>query len=403
MPTDTQPVAVQIGAGNIGRGFTAELFAAAGYRVVFIDVDDRIVDALRRRRAYEIHHITNDGHQTVRIEAAGAVNGRDTDHAARTIAEAALACTAVGVRALAAVAPALAAGLARRLSRGGRPLNIITCENLVGAGKHLADLVWMELERLVAAGNCAAVTRDAFDARFGFVEAVVSRMVPVVPDDVRRRDPLWVACEPYARLPVDATAFRGSPPELPGLEPVENILAYQSRKLASHNMSHAVCAYRGYRAGHEFIWQAMADAAVADEVRAAMTETGRALCSRFGFAAGVQHAYEDDLLERYRNRALGDQVARVAADPLRKLGPDDRLVGSARLCLAEGVEPAHVAGGIRAALRYDHPADPSAVRLQEMLREGGRQRVLQEVCGLSPGEPLWDALMTEPPQGAESR
>jgi mannitol-1-phosphate 5-dehydrogenase len=181
-------------------------------------------------------------------------------------------------------------------------------------------------------------------------------------------------------------------PDVRGLEPVASILAYQRRKLASHNMSHAVAAYLGYQAGHEYIWQAVADQAVFRVVRAAMDETGRALRSRFDFSADDQRAYEDDLLDRYRNRALGDQVRRVAADPLRKLGAEDRLIGSARLCLDEGIEPAYVLRGIEAALAYDHPDDASAARLQQMLTDKGRGYVLQEVCGLRPGEPLYTRL-----------
>ena len=37
---------VQIGAGNIGRSFIGQLFSRAGYEVVFIDVDDAVVEAL---------------------------------------------------------------------------------------------------------------------------------------------------------------------------------------------------------------------------------------------------------------------------------------------------------------------------------------------------------------------
>jgi mannitol-1-phosphate 5-dehydrogenase len=217
-------------------------------------------------------------------------------------------------------------------------------------------------------------------------------MVPIVPAEVRLRDPLWIACEPYARLPVDAAAFRGPVPRIVGLEPVASILAYQRRKLASHNMSHAMAAYLGYQAGCEFIWQAMADASIVETVRGAMAETGRALASRFGFDPADQRAYETDLLERYRNRALGDQVRRVAADPMRKLGPEDRLVGAARLCLQEGVEPEHVLVGIRAALAYNDPGDAAAVRLQQMLASRGRNAVLREVCGLLPNEPLFAHL-----------
>jgi mannitol-1-phosphate 5-dehydrogenase len=431
--TPQTPLAVQFGAGNIGRGFMGELFHASGYRTVFVDVDRAVVDALQARGSYEVHHVTTESDTPVRISGVSALDARDTDAVARAVAGASVVCTAVGVRTLAAVTPALAQGILLRTRQAEMaPLNVITCENFVGAGRVLRDLVWREIENLSGAtappehlrggspdppregrgdalgnGVCAAgpetrrakwsghappLSRTEFDTRFGFVEAVVSRMVPLVPAEVRRRDPLWIACEPYARLPVDAKAFRGPVPRITGLEPVADILAYQRRKLASHNMSHAVAAYLGYQARHEFLWQAMADDGITRAVRASMDETGRALVSRFGFEPADERAYEEDLLQRYRNRALGDQVRRVAADPLRKLGREDRLIGSARLCLEENVEPAHLLVGIRAALGYNNPDDPAAVRLQEMLASRGRESVLRDVCGLSPDEPLFARL-----------
>ena len=396
--TSTQPIAVQIGAGNIGRGFMGELFARGGYRVTFVDVDRPLLAAIADRGAYDIHHVTSAGETVAAVTGVRGIDAHDVEATAEAVAGCDVAATAVGVRALEAVAPMLAAGIARRLARADvPPLSVITCENLMGAGRHLRDLVWRELGRLADAGGASRPDREAFEQQVGFVEAVVSRMVPRVPEDVRRRDPLWVACEPYARLPVDASAIRGPVPHLVGLEPVEPIEAYQQRKLATHNMSHAACAYLGQEAGHRFIWQAMEDPTVAEVVRAAMDETGRALVARFAFAPDAQRAHEADLRERYRNRALGDQVARVAADPLRKLGSHDRLIGSARLCLEEGVDPAAVLRAVRAALAYDHPDDPSAVRLQEMLAERGRRHVLEEVCGLSADDPLFERLMDPEP------
>jgi mannitol-1-phosphate 5-dehydrogenase len=395
-----KPVAVQFGAGNIGRGFMGELFWAGGYRTVFVDVDRPLIDALRSRGAYEIHHITNEGDQAVTIAGVSGIDAHDAGAVAEAVAGASLVCTAVGVRALQAVTPAIAEGMARRLLYPGTlPLNVITCENLLGAGRFLRELVRTELEQVAMACYHRTLSQREFDARFGFVEAVVSRMVPIVPDEIRRRDPLWIACEPYARLPVDRTAIRGPVPPIAGLEPVENIVAYQRRKLASHNMSHAVCAYLGYHAGHEFIWQAMDDPQVERVVRGAMEETGRALCLRFNFDPAEEAAYEEDLRQRYRNRALGDQVRRVAADPLRKLGPQDRLIGSARLCLEEGIEPTNVLRGIRAALAYDDPADPTAVTLQDMLGTNGLRGVLRDICGLVETEPLCRRLADQPPGG----
>ena len=38
--------AVMYGAGNIGRGFIAQLFSESGYEVTFIDVSGPLIEAL---------------------------------------------------------------------------------------------------------------------------------------------------------------------------------------------------------------------------------------------------------------------------------------------------------------------------------------------------------------------
>ena len=58
-----------------------------------------------------------------------------------------------------------------------------------------------------------------------------------------------------------------------------------------------------------------------------------------------------DLLNRFTNAALGDTCQRVGGDPARKLGNDDRLIGSATLALEQGIVPAYIAVGAAAALR----------------------------------------------------
>ena len=92
----------------------------------------------------------------------------------------------------------------------------------------------------------------------------------------------------------------------------------------------------------------------------------------------------NDLKERFANPALMDTVERVGRDPLRKLQPEDRLVGGIRLCLAQGVFPRFIAMACGAALRYDFPGDPEAVALQEMIGKKGVAGVLREVCAIEP-------------------
>jgi mannitol-1-phosphate 5-dehydrogenase len=56
------------------------------------------------------------------------------------------------------------------------------------------------------------------------------------------------------------------------------------------------------------------------------------------------------------NPYLDDRVERVGRDPERKLGWDDRLIGTIRLALRHGIQPQRYAFGAAAALAFLEPA-----------------------------------------------
>lgn len=375
--------AVHFGAGNIGRGFLGQLYHQSGYRTVFVDVDDRVVAALNAQGRYDIQIVGEERCEANPVRNVSAIHGEDVEAVAEAVAGCDLASCAVGVRALPRIAPSLAAGLARRADGTAEPLNVVVCENLLDATDTLRQAVL---------GATDAAHRRFVRERVGFVATVVSRMVPIVPEEIRQRHPLYVAVEPYCTLPVHATAFVDGVPDVEGFLPVENIEAHEERKLFCHNCGHALCAYPGHQKGHELIADAVTDPEIRDLVAAGLAETGEALIARHGFDPAEHQAHVDDLLGRFANRALGDTVFRVGRDPIRKLGRHDRLVGAAQLCLDQGVEPSRVLEGIGAALRFDHPDDPQAARLQAMLAEGGPEAVLSEVCGLQPTDPLYERI-----------
>ena len=375
--------AVQFGAGNIGRGFIAQLFHESGFDVTFVDVVEPVVARINADGAYTIR-IVGPGAADVRIDRINAIHGTDRDGVASAVASCAIACTAVGAGALKYVAPNLAAGLARRLAMGAPPLNVLVCENLHEAGKVLRDLV---------AANLPADIRDACLAGTGFVQAVVSRMVPIQTPDPH--DPLTVRVEAYKRLPVDANAVVGTLPDIVGVEPVTSFAAHEARKLFTHNCAHAALGYLGWLNGVEYGYEALETPKVRRILDQALDETGSALVQRFGFDPGEHREHVADLLARFANRELGDTCYRLARDPLRKLAPSDRLVGAARLCEECGVRTDALACIIASALRFSATDDPSAVQLQQMLREQGTENVLKSVCGIAHDEDLGAAIIRE--------
>lgn len=370
--------AVIFGAGNIGRGFLGELFFLSGYRSVFVDVAPGVVDCLNRQGRYPHWVVSDRKTEKKDIDRVSAVSGRDREAVAAVLAEADLAATAVGVNNLARLAPLLAAGLAARRDRGAGPLDIVICENMLDAGDALRR----------ATLDCLPGTEAAeLDRRAGFVETVVSRMVPPVPAALARRHPLLVMVEPYNTLPVSRAGFRGPPPPVRGFLPVDDIRAWEEQKLYIHNLGHSVCAYYGYLRGHRFIWQAVRDEVVRERLFAALGESGAALTAKHPFLADGLPAHVRDLAGRFANRSLGDTVQRVGREPLRKLGPDDRLIGALRLCRERGLPADNICFAIACALRYDHGDDPEAVAMQERLARQGLARFLGEVAGLDPGDP----------------
>ena len=106
--------------------------------------------------------------------------------------------------------------------------------------------------------------------------------------------------------------------------------------------------------------------AVAFLERALVDEAGAALLRRHAdldelFTPEGFAEYAAELIPRMLNPHLGDLVARVARDPERKLGWNDRLVGTLRLGIETGVDMPRFAIAAAAALCYLSPSatDPS--------------------------------------------
>lgn len=369
------PKAVQFGAGNIGRGFLGQLLFEGGYETTFVDASPALVEGLNARGAYPLRLVSEASSETVTIAGLSAVSASDEAAVVRAVVETDLVSTAVGVNILPKVAPVLAAGINARSRAACGPVDILLCENQWHAATLMRELLQPHI---------APDAEDYFQTQVGLVETVIGRMVPAPTDALRVEDPLLVVAEPYKELPMARDMLRAPAPALPGLILADGFEAYEARKLFLHNMSHAALAYFGYPK-HTFIWQCLAEPATC---RAALSMTARALSEEYGLPLDGLTAFNDDLMRRFANKALGDPLTRVAVDPLRKLRPNDRLIGAANLCVKHGGEPLALAHIIAAALRYDNPDDPSAQQLQIRRRAEGDEAVLQSVCGLDPDAPL---------------
>ena len=387
---EQKPLVVQFGAGAIGRGFLGDLWTQGGREVLFFDVDPTLISLLNTNGAYPLR-ITGGGKSQRQVGPVRGALVTDTTAVSEGLANCEFACTAVGVNVFSRLAPTLADGITYRVRHRATdlvPLNFICCENKKEAGAILRTAVASHLPE-------DASVQAYFDGQVAFVDASVGRMVPPPTPELLAEDPLLILAESYADLPIDGNAWIGPVPPVPGLLPKTNFTGYVARKLLTHNGGHALLAYEGYQRGHEFIWQAAEDAELIAELRGYWDETGAALIKAYGFSADEQRSHEADLLQRFRNRALGDTIRRVGRDVARKVRPDDRLVGAAMLCEAHGIEPVFVCRAIAAAYAYDASDDPTAPEIQKVIRSEGIRAALNRFSQIEKDAPLADRIASE--------
>ena len=320
---------VIFGAGKIGRSFIGQLFGMGGYKVVFIDNNPVIVDLLNDRQSYRII-IKGEEEQEIRIQNVSAINSSDLNEVSESVSSAGILAVSVGKNALGKIIPAIAEGLKLRYERNpDYPLDIIIAENLRNANRFLYD------------GLIKMLPSDySIDSLVGLIETSIGKMVPVMTPSELDKDPLMIFAEPYNTLILDGKAFKSTIPDIAGLAPKENMKAWVDRKAFIHNLGHATAAYYGFYRNPEsvYLYEVMEDSNVLHFTRNVMLQSADILRSVYPgeFTAEDLEDHIDDLILRFRNKALRDTLFRIGHDLTRKLASGDRFIGALNLALQTG-------------------------------------------------------------------
>jgi mannitol-1-phosphate 5-dehydrogenase len=366
--------ALIVGAGRIGCGYLAPLFRDAGWEVLLSARTPERAERIRAAGGFGVR-ITGSGVTTELRDVAAVATG--TPAFDQAVASSDLVVTSVGVSRVRGLGPALARALATRDRR--LPLQVWVAEN-----QDCAPV----LEQSVLE---SAARRGLSLPPVGFAGAVAE--VTVARGDwsgVGR--PVFVG-DPIRRLRVDESRLIAPLPRVPAVEPTPCYRARLEEKLFVFNAGHALCAYLGVLRGHRSIDRAIGDRFLRPLVAGSMLEARRALASAYPSLGDDVNGCVAKAIRRYEDAELADPIDRVAREPLRKLRPNDRLIGAAQLVRATlGHVPCHFALGIAGALLYRNKNDKEARRLRGMLERRGLAHVLGAVCGLEPEDDLAQAV-----------
>jgi mannitol-1-phosphate 5-dehydrogenase len=375
---------VQFGAGNIGRSLIGYLFSQMGYKIVFVEKNIDIVNAINRRKWYEIE-IREQPIERYRVENIESISIDDYQQVVHQIEQADILATAVGAQYLPALFPVFKEGLERRK----KPVNILICENV----KYVATLFEEGLQRLGF---------QHFD-KVGLVESSIEKIAPNVPEDARRDDILLTWAERYSTIHVNRERIRGHLPDCPLIVPVAEFEAYYERKIFVANLSHTLTSVIGFLNGFRYIADALQVSAIRAFVEAAAHEACQAVAQQYPslFAHQDRITYVAQFLTRLANPLLKDSVYRGGRHIERKLQQGERFLGPACLymkCFHD--VPKHLARGIAGAFYFQAPDEDGIVyrqdrEFQKRLQTEGIKKVVQSVCGISPAEDLGQAIVTE--------
>lgn len=213
----------------------------------------------------------------------------------------------------------VAEGLRRRMAAGGAPITILSCDNLQHNGKTAqraflsffqaqdADLYQWALEHVT------------------FPCSMVDRITPATrPDDIARlnakngtQDAAPVYCEDFIQWVIEDNFIAGRPAwERVGAEFTDDVTAYENMKLSLLNASHTLLSYPSFLSGYRKVDEAMADERITRFVQQFMDTD----ITPYVPAPGNTDLawYKRTLIERFGNRSVSDQIARLCFDGISK-------------------------------------------------------------------------------------
>ena len=133
----------------------------------------------------------------------------------------------------------------------------------------------------------------------------------------------------------------------------EELLPFEEAKLFGHNAVHSMLGFLAHLKGFQYMSEIKNDEELwSYGEKTFQNESGAFLLKKYKnldeelFTEKGFSFYGSNLLERMTNPYLKDEVQRICRDPLRKLGYGDRLVGTMREDLKQGVVANRLAKGV---------------------------------------------------------
>lgn len=213
----------------------------------------------------------------------------------------------------------VAEGLRRRKAAGNGAITLLSCDNL----QHNGNTAKKAFTTFIQAQDPELAAWVAENVTFP--NSMVDRITPAtLPADIDRlntqngtSDEAPVYCEDFVQWVIEDNFIAGRPSwENVGAEFTKDVTAYENMKLSLLNASHTLLSYPSFLSGYRKVDDAMHDKRIARFVRTFMDKD----ITPYVPAPGNTdlELYKQTLIERFGNRSVSDQLARLCFDGISK-------------------------------------------------------------------------------------
>lgn len=362
--------ALHFGAGNIGRGFIGEMLHRNDFATCFVDVNQAMIDDLNKNNKYKIYRI-DENKSSVEITNVSALHAGDTAGIIEYAMNADLITTSVGVENLGRIAEVLAQALTKRAKETQKIIDVIANENAINATNMLKEEIFKHL---------SDSDKALVEQYTGFVNSAIDR-VSLSEEENGLPVPL---VEPYCEWVMNETEIKNHDlGKFKDVVYVSEMLQAISRKLYLVNGSHAAAAYLGYLHGKETVQDALKDQKIYDLIFNLMQESIDGLVGEYNMDKQYLNDFAQKTLGRHTNPMMSDEVNRVGRSPIRKIGANERIVGSLLSLNKQGKPTTYAEKVLATALYYNDSTDEESQEIQQSIQNVGISGTLKKYSGIN--------------------
>ena len=285
--------AIHFGAGNIGRGFIGPVLQDNNYEVIFVDVDEKLIDKLNASKEYKVFKLGITKDNSINVKNVSAVSLNNFSAISDILNEATLISSSVG------------------------PKFVQDVFDVINKVQFKNEVTFIAFENMYRASSTVQQNSEVSNPYLTVIDAVVDKIIPP-----QKKDSLDVIVENYGSIILDESKTK--PLEISDIVKYGHYEEEFIKKLWLLNGLHIQLAYFGISKGYKYIHEIYKS----DEGKEFAIKASSELMNAFSLFAKKYDDIEEfslNINDRFSSDTINDELLRIARNPKIKFSENERF------------------------------------------------------------------------------